>query len=155
MMKTMQGAKALIDAHLFNVIQNSNYRDMSKSEPSVDDYDHHIIFGKIAKMPLMMVRIDVIVPILNLEGIEENLALDLHYSLFKVQKWPSFELKFTAKSILKKLLNNRDEVLEQVGIRIKDMESGFIVDDWVEGLSLLANWKEISNFVSWNRGGLI
>lgn len=125
---------------------------MNQSEPSVDDYDHHIIFEKIVKMPLMMVRIDVIVPILDLEGIEETLALDLHYSLFKIQKWATFELKYAAKSILENLINNREDVLDQVGIRIRDVESSIVVNDWIEGLSILSKWKKTSTFVSWNRG---
>lgn len=118
---------------------------------SVDDFAHPIVLINGIELPVMMSRIDVLAPILDLEGLEEKLVLDLHYSLGKMRTWNVSTVREIATSLRDRIIEDKKRVLDDVGERVDEFRSEEIVSQWTSGLGLLATVAIANQTLSWER----
>ena len=118
---------------------------------SVDAFAHPIVLINGVELPVMMSRIDVLAPILDLKGLEEELVLDLHYSLGKTRTWNASAVREIAASLRDRIIENTKRVVDEVGERVDGFRSEEIVSQWTSGLGLLATVAIADQTLSWER----
>ena len=96
-------------------------------------------------------RIDILSPVLNLRGIEDDLVLDLHYSKIRARIWNAVTMSETSAGILKKLVKNQGEVKKELFARVPDKAVKEVIDDWMEDLAALSSYVASSELVRFER----
>ena len=121
---------------------------------TVEDVNNRIVLNGDILLPKMMGKIDVLSPILNLQDREEDLVLDLHYSLSNKRTWNAHEARVVAYGISQKMINRWDYVQEEICNRFNMTGTGeslVVINDWKNGLETIATWPLGDDTIFWER----
>ena len=84
-------------------------------------------------------RIDILSSILGLEGDNENLLLDLHYSYLRPRIWPRDSCLVRSLEVLNKAREVKNQILEELLKRVPDQDAEVVLRDWISDLELLSS----------------
>ena len=118
---------------------------------TVEDVNNRIVVCGEWVLPKMMGKIDVLSPILFLEGREEEFVLDLHYSLSRKRVWNATEVHSISTKILEKLSENSEDVHQEICQRFELTDGSDIFNDWIRGLQDLAHLTCQDPEIFWER----
>ena len=118
---------------------------------TVEDVRNRIVILDQWVLPVMMGKIDVLSPILSLWDREEDLVLDLHYSLFKRRVWNGEEARKVSISILGKMGAQEELVRSGISERFKESDHFGTLEDWREGLEILVRLASEVSEIHWER----
>jgi len=75
-------------------------------------------------------RIDLLSPILDLCGDEDDFVLDMHYSFFSPRRWAGRRVAVTAESLLRKVDTFHMNIVSLLALRVPDVNAESVVADW-------------------------
>lgn len=118
---------------------------------TVENVRNRIVILDQWVLPVMMGKIDVSSPILSLWDREEDLVLDLHYSLSKRRVWTGEEAGKVSISILEKMRDQEELVRLGICERFQESDHSGTFEDWREGLEMLARLASEVSEIYWER----
>lgn len=117
---------------------------------TVEDVNNRIVICDECVLPLEMGKVDVLVPILNLDGQEEDLLLDLHYSLYEAKTWKFNEVVALVSEILRKIQIHKDFVALEASERLPDMGPN-LASSWILGFEMIRDYAVKGDTIYWKR----
>jgi hypothetical protein len=117
---------------------------------SPDDMIPSIVVCGHRLMPYMS-RVDVLVPILGLEGPEMDFVLDLHYSIGKSRSWASSDVMNVCAALVKKIECNNEIIRREVLDRCPDWNAEFAICQWLQGFIFLIGLTFLFDVIVWKR----
>lgn len=125
--------------------------EMQEPADTVEDVYNRIVGLNRWVLPVMMGKIEVLSPILDLCDREEDLVLDLHDSLSKKRVWAGEEASRVSTCILEKMGDHEKLVRSGISERFKESDYSNTFEDWREGLQTLARLASEVSEIYWER----
>jgi hypothetical protein len=109
---------------------------MEKSK--LHDWDAPVVLDDGTRLSNASGRIDLLVPILALEGEEEDFLLDLHYSYLRPRVWSRVSCGALAGKLGSMACANRALILAELSRRVPGQDAEAILREWIRDLESLA-----------------
>lgn len=123
---------------------------MSEAELSANDLTPVI---KIQGVPLhpFMSRVDLLVPILMIDGEMENLLLDLHYSINKKFTRFSKQVVPIIANIASLIVNQKIRIIDDLKERAPMWLGEEVLNAWMVGFDTILKCAQANTEISWVR----
>jgi hypothetical protein len=84
----------------------------------------------IGELSVSSSRIDILSPLLDLRNLEEDLVLDMHYSLTYPRVWNTRICATTAANILDKIKRSKNELRKAFLQRVPSRDPEIVLSEW-------------------------